>query len=696
MRSRPTDSKRESKSDESARSSDTLSTANARTGKVGTAGVVVQRNTSSRSQSSRGASHDSDSDVVPDNIDLWNERSVHRSRLNAYRDGLDEDDANVPESVRKVVSSTGHSLDTAVQRTMESRMGEDFSDVQVHTGPRAAKAAEDIDAKAFTVGNHVAFNRGEYDPSSQEGQHVIAHELAHVRQQTDGAVSMLPQDDVELEIDPDPELEQEAEETAQRVMKGGKLDIQCMREMDVHVQRMHSEGGPGLTVGAAPIESIERSGQNSRISSRPQQSATGRQRLPQRGILSQDPPLQPGRRPPTSGPSAPRPSTSRPLTNQESRTAQGAPSDRFKTDPWALRDQARVRKEQENREKQRLEEEKAREKEKNREWWKIAEKRLGGEDGVPGVAEEAPKACWLAAIQAGLVVEGKDTTGLIQVLKRYGEKEYTNDHFEEAIDNAEISSTGTEREIRRAARKLVKDDISSILTQEQQKGSKKDGTEKTLGELALAYMKLMEDLGVEEASSRRNPNQLRKLEAGRIVARNLIKIAAGKNEGIKNIAKKGWKGAEVDEDEGVDDGNEASSNDAYTKIYASNLTYVKNRFKGIVRQRGLPLLIAVNSWVYHDNTNHMPNGSWHMLYVYAFDEEKERVGYREGQGPDNEPKTLSLDKFMRTLNTEKKHKHWEGNWKKGSGTWKISTFDVNSKYKPGLVPDTPGQLPREL
>jgi len=230
---------------------------------VSTAGVVVQKKISSHSQSSRGPSQDSDSDVVPDKIDLWNERSVHLSRLNAYHDGLDEDDANVPESVRKVVSSTGHSLDMAVQRTMESRMGEDFSDVQIHTGPRAAQAAEDINAKAFTVGNHVAFNRGKYDPSSQEGQHVIAHELAHVRQQTGGAVSMLPQDDVQLEIDPDPELEREAEETAQRVMQGGELGIQRLADTEVHIQRIDKTrrdlltGDVSLDEAASGLEEAE-------------------------------------------------------------------------------------------------------------------------------------------------------------------------------------------------------------------------------------------------------------------------------------------------------------------------------------------------------------------------------------------------------------------------------------------------------
>ncbi len=102
-----------------------------------------------------------------------------------------------------------------------------------HPSPRTAKACEDINTRAYTVGNHIAFNRGEYGPSSAEGQHI----LAHVRQQTGGAVSMLPQEG-ELEIDPDPCLEREAEETAQRVMQGGKIGVHRMEHSDVHVQRM--------------------------------------------------------------------------------------------------------------------------------------------------------------------------------------------------------------------------------------------------------------------------------------------------------------------------------------------------------------------------------------------------------------------------------------------------------------------------
>jgi len=178
---------------------------------------------------------------VPWDIEQQNKQSVQRSRY-AARDTSPAGETQIPDSVRNVIASSGKSLDTAIQRTMESRMDEDFGDVEVYAGPRAAAAADAINARAFTVGNNIVFNRGEYDPSTAEGQHVLAHELAHVRQQTGGAVSMLPQDDAEVEIDPDPKLEREAEATAQRVMNGGRLGIQRLQDTDVHIQRMPEMG----------------------------------------------------------------------------------------------------------------------------------------------------------------------------------------------------------------------------------------------------------------------------------------------------------------------------------------------------------------------------------------------------------------------------------------------------------------------
>lgn len=174
--------------------------------------------------------------AVPTDIERQNHRSVQRSE-NAAAETTAAGETGVPEPVRNVISSSGRSLDGTIQRAMENRMGDSLGDVRIHTGSTAAAACEAINARAFTVGNHVAFNQGEYDPDSPEGQHVLAHELAHVRQQTGGAVSMLPQADLELEIDPDPALEREAEKTAKQVMAGGELGIQRLADSEVYVQR---------------------------------------------------------------------------------------------------------------------------------------------------------------------------------------------------------------------------------------------------------------------------------------------------------------------------------------------------------------------------------------------------------------------------------------------------------------------------
>jgi len=172
---------------------------------------------------------------VPTNIERQNRRSVLRSEK-AAGDTSPAGETGVPEPVREVISSRGRSLDGSIQRAMEDRMGDSFGDVRIHTGSTAANACESINARAFTVGNHIAFNSGEYDPSSLEGQHVLAHELAHVRQQTQGAVSMLPQEDVELEVDPDPALEREAEEAAQQAMADGPVVVNRMG-CEMQIQR---------------------------------------------------------------------------------------------------------------------------------------------------------------------------------------------------------------------------------------------------------------------------------------------------------------------------------------------------------------------------------------------------------------------------------------------------------------------------
>ena len=81
----------------------------------------------------------------------------------------------------------GRPLDEPTRRYFERRFGRDFSDVRVHTGPQAAEKARAVGAVAFTVGSNIAFDEGQYDPAGERGRNLLAHELAHVVQQSGGA-----------------------------------------------------------------------------------------------------------------------------------------------------------------------------------------------------------------------------------------------------------------------------------------------------------------------------------------------------------------------------------------------------------------------------------------------------------------------------------------------------------------------------
>jgi hypothetical protein len=62
----------------------------------------------------------------------------------------------------------------------------------VHTDSRAASLSSDLQARAFAIGNDVAFAAGEYKPGTLIGDALIAHELAHVVQQAGAEPSAAP------------------------------------------------------------------------------------------------------------------------------------------------------------------------------------------------------------------------------------------------------------------------------------------------------------------------------------------------------------------------------------------------------------------------------------------------------------------------------------------------------------------------
>ena len=71
--------------------------------------------------------------------------------------------------------------------TREGEFGRDFSGVRIHTGSSAHSAAESVAARAFAFKQNIVFGAGEYEPGSDRGRRLIAHELTHVVQQSRGA-----------------------------------------------------------------------------------------------------------------------------------------------------------------------------------------------------------------------------------------------------------------------------------------------------------------------------------------------------------------------------------------------------------------------------------------------------------------------------------------------------------------------------
>jgi len=111
----------------------------------------------------------------------------------------------------------GQPLEPAARSLMESRFGENFSDVRVHTGDQASVSAQALHANAYTAGNEIVFRDGHYRPGTADGDQTIAHELAHVVQQRSGPVDGTPIGGGVSLSDPGDRHEQAAERAAQSI-----------------------------------------------------------------------------------------------------------------------------------------------------------------------------------------------------------------------------------------------------------------------------------------------------------------------------------------------------------------------------------------------------------------------------------------------------------------------------------------------
>jgi hypothetical protein len=81
------------------------------------------------------------------------------------------------------ILSVGQPMDAATRNFFEPRFGRNLSGVRIHTDTHAARSAKAFDARAYTYGRNIVFDKHEYQPGTDSGRRLLAHELAHVAQQ---------------------------------------------------------------------------------------------------------------------------------------------------------------------------------------------------------------------------------------------------------------------------------------------------------------------------------------------------------------------------------------------------------------------------------------------------------------------------------------------------------------------------------
>ncbi len=131
---------------------------------------------------------------------------------------------------------------------MGSRLGHDFSRVRVHSDGAAAAAARSVRAQAFTLGSDVVFGAGRYRPHSEAGRRLLAHELAHVVQQSGGSSGATPRRDGTAS-----DAEARADAAASRALRGGSIDAASLGGASVGLQAKPDEPA----AEAAPAEEVD-------------------------------------------------------------------------------------------------------------------------------------------------------------------------------------------------------------------------------------------------------------------------------------------------------------------------------------------------------------------------------------------------------------------------------------------------------
>ncbi|MEO6774558.1 MAG: DUF4157 domain-containing protein, partial [Kofleriaceae bacterium] len=169
------------------------------------------------------------------------------------RNGAGSVAPDAEHAVGAAASSTGHALPDQLRSKFEGSLGTDLADVRIHTGSASVSAAAAVGAKAYALGNDIHFGAGHYAPSSESGQRLLAHEVAHTVQQRGGS----PTRQHKLEVSSSGDhFELEADRAADAMMTGSAMVVgsggRSIQREEEEKEKEESESGnsqASVTVG---------------------------------------------------------------------------------------------------------------------------------------------------------------------------------------------------------------------------------------------------------------------------------------------------------------------------------------------------------------------------------------------------------------------------------------------------------------
>ncbi|GAA6145680.1 eCIS core domain-containing protein [Thalassolituus maritimus] len=129
-----------------------------------------------------------DEEVAQTRLQRTEEEPVQTKLLRKELDDQKADDEKMDEVEARIAQTRGNGspLPDEIRQKMEQQFGKDFSRVVIHTDMQSNELCKELNARAFAIGNDIYFASGEFNPESERGQELLAHELTHVVQQSQG------------------------------------------------------------------------------------------------------------------------------------------------------------------------------------------------------------------------------------------------------------------------------------------------------------------------------------------------------------------------------------------------------------------------------------------------------------------------------------------------------------------------------